>query len=99
MQSVNIKFFVSAIHTAAMDMLAGSEASRTSRKPEMVADAAYAIICKDSKSVTGNFFIDEDVLRKEGITDFVQYACDPCMSIHLCPIIFNIKYLIFYLKY
>lgn len=68
---------VTAIHTAAIEMLSGKEASRTSRKPEIVADAAYALMCKDSRSVTGNFFIDEDILKKEGITDFLQYACDP----------------------
>lgn len=58
-------------------MLAGPDASKTSRKPEIVADAAYAIMCKDSKKVTGNFFIDEDVLKSEGVTDLTQYACDP----------------------
>ncbi|XP_001608210.1 hydroxysteroid dehydrogenase-like protein 2 [Nasonia vitripennis] len=75
--AVNALWPKTAIHTAAIEMLSGKEASRTSRKPEIVADAAYAIMCKNSKSVTGNFFIDEEVLKKEGITDFLQYACDP----------------------
>ena len=66
-----------AIHTAAIEMLAGSESKNTSRKPEIVADAVYALVCKDSKSVTGNFFIDEDILKNEGITNLTQYACDP----------------------
>lgn len=50
-----------AIHTAAMDMLGGSEVAKQCRKPEICADAAYAILTKDSKSVTGNFFIDDEV--------------------------------------
>lgn len=51
----------SAIHTAAMEMLGGKEAARQCRKPEICADAAYAILTKDSKTTTGNFFIDEEV--------------------------------------
>lgn len=62
-----------------MEMLAGDESARSSRKPEIVADAAYAIMCKDSKTLTGKFLVDEDILRNEGVTDFVQYAMDPCM--------------------
>ncbi|MBO9663188.1 NAD(P)-dependent oxidoreductase [Dokdonella sp.] len=45
-----------------------------SRSPEIVADAAYAILTKPSREVTGHFFIDEDVLRAEGVTDFSIYA-------------------------
>lgn len=45
-----------------------------SRKPTIVADAAYVIISKDAKKVTGNFFVDEEVLRAEGVTSFEGYA-------------------------
>ncbi len=45
-----------------------------SRKPAIVADAAYEILTSDSRKVTGNFFIDEDFLRSRGVTDFKQYA-------------------------
>ena len=48
-----------------------------SRKPSIMADAAYAIISRDSKEVTGNFFIDEEVLRSEGMVDFDSYALEP----------------------
>jgi len=48
-----------------------------SRKPEIVAEAAYTIVSKNSKSTTGNFFIDEEVLKEEGITDFSSYAINP----------------------
>lgn len=58
-------------------MLAGDDAKYTSRKPEIVSDAVYALLCKDSKKVSGNFFIDEDILKQEGVTDFSSYAYDP----------------------
>jgi citronellol/citronellal dehydrogenase len=44
------------------------------RAPEIVADAAHAILCRDSRITTGNFFIDEEVLEEEGITDLSRYA-------------------------
>jgi putative sterol carrier protein len=63
-----------AIFTAAMEMLGGGAGIQAScRKPEIMADAAYAILCRDSKSYTANFCVDEDVLREEGITDFSPY--------------------------
>lgn len=58
-------------------MLTGPESSNHSRKPEIVADTVYSLLCKDSKTVTGQFFVDEDYLRNEGINDFTQYACNP----------------------
>lgn len=60
-----------------MDMLLSSDSSNVSRKPEIVADAVYALLCKDSKSITGQFLIDEEILNNEGITDFTDYACNP----------------------
>ena len=64
--------------TAAMEMLGGgSEIAASCRKPEIMADAAYAMLCKDSRSYTGNFAIDEDVLRDVGMNDMEQYACVP----------------------
>lgn len=58
-------------------MLSGPDSSNFSRKPEIMGDAVYALICKDSKSITGQFLIDEDILKQEGITDFTDYACNP----------------------
>ncbi|XP_066249473.1 hydroxysteroid dehydrogenase-like protein 2 [Euwallacea similis] len=75
--AVNALWPRTAIATAAMQMLGGSEAAKQCRKPEICADAAYAILTKDAKSVTGNFFMDDEVLHAEGITDLVQYAVDP----------------------
>ncbi len=67
-----------AIATAAVrNLLGGGEAVKQSRTPEIVADAAYAILCRESRACTGNFFIDEDVLRAAGRTDFRGYQVDP----------------------
>ncbi|MNC92828.1 short chain dehydrogenase [compost metagenome] len=42
-----------------------------------MADAACAILRRDSRKATGNFYIDETVLREEGVTDFTRYAVTP----------------------
>ena len=66
------------IATAAVkNLLGGDFLMQRSRKPEIVADAAFHILQKPSFEATGNFFIDEDVLIQEGITDFEQYAINP----------------------
>jgi citronellol/citronellal dehydrogenase len=64
------------INTAALQMIPGVNLDGT-RKPEILADAAHAILTRDGKDCTGNFFIDEEVLREEGVTDFEQYATKP----------------------
>ena len=66
------------IATAAIKNILGGEALiQMSRTPQIMADAAYHVLTKDSKECTGNFFIDEDVLKNEGITDFSKYAVNP----------------------
>jgi citronellol/citronellal dehydrogenase len=66
------------IATAAVKNLLGGEALiKMSRKPEIMADAAYYILQKPSNECTGNTFIDEEVLTAEGITEFDQYAIMP----------------------
>ena len=73
--AVNALWPKTAIATAAVQNLLGGEASmRRSRRPEIVADAAHAILSRPARSCSGNFFIDEDVLRSEGVTDFSQYT-------------------------
>jgi citronellol/citronellal dehydrogenase len=47
------------------------------RKPEIVADAAHVILTRDSRSATGVFFIDDEVLATAGVTDFEKYAVQP----------------------
>ncbi|MBG15902.1 MAG: short chain dehydrogenase [Crocinitomicaceae bacterium] len=66
------------IATAAIQNLLGGDAIvQASRKPEIMADAAFSILTRDSKKCTGNFFIDEEVLIEDGITDFNHYAVNP----------------------
>ncbi|MCA0942620.1 NAD(P)-dependent oxidoreductase [Salipiger pacificus] len=65
------------IDTAALAMLGGAVQPKNCRTPQIVADAAHAILTRPAKSCTGNFFIDEDVLRETGVEDFSHYAVDP----------------------
>lgn len=66
------------IATAAVqNLLGGDFLMQMSRTPGIVAEAAWHILRQPSADCTGNFFIDEDVLRREGITDFSQYAVNP----------------------
>jgi citronellol/citronellal dehydrogenase len=66
------------IATAAVqNLLGGDEAMARSRRPEIMGDAAHAILVRDSRECTGNFFIDDEVLAAEGVTDFDKYAVSP----------------------
>ena len=63
------------IATAAVqNLLGGDEAMRRARTPEIVADAAHAILARDPRSCSGNAFIDDEVLAEAGITDLDRYA-------------------------
>ncbi len=66
------------IATAAVaDLLGGEEALAGSRTPAIMADAAYAVLVRDPRSCTGNFFVDEEVLAQEGVTDLERYRTVP----------------------
>ncbi len=66
------------ISTAAVrNLLGGDDSIARSRTPQIVADAAYAILTRDPRTCTGNHFIDDEVLRGEGVTDFAPYRTDP----------------------
>jgi citronellol/citronellal dehydrogenase len=65
------------IATAALAMLGGVAPPERCRRPEIMADAAHVILTRDSRESTGNFYIDEDVLREAGVTDFERYAVAP----------------------
>lgn len=66
------------IATAAVNNLLGGEMlMKMSRKPEIMGDAAYAILQKKAAEYSGHFLTDENVLQEEGITDFEQYAITP----------------------
>ncbi len=76
--AVNALWPKTTIATAAVkNLLGGDFLMQRSRTAEIVADAAYIILKKPSFEATGNFFIDEDVLRQEGISDFGKYAVNP----------------------
>ncbi len=75
--AVNALWPRTVIATAALNLLGGDETARHGRTPEVVADAAHAILTRPARSCTGNFFIDEAVLRGEGVTDLGRYAVEP----------------------
>jgi citronellol/citronellal dehydrogenase len=62
---------------AVQNLLGGDEAMARARTPEIMSDAAHAILTRPSRECTGNFFLAEDVLVEEGITDFTGYAAAP----------------------
>jgi len=66
------------IATAAIAMIPGAaERVDMMRRPEILADAAHAVLVRDARTTTGNFFLDEDVLTEAGIADFGRYAIRP----------------------
>jgi citronellol/citronellal dehydrogenase len=76
--SVNALWPKTAIATAAvMNLLGGEDAMKRCRKPEIVADAAHEVITTDSQRTTGQFLVDEDVLKAAGIVDFSHYSVGP----------------------
>jgi citronellol/citronellal dehydrogenase len=73
--AVNSLWPITAIDTAAVRFALGGDAmAAESRSPDIVADAAYAVLSRPVAQCSGNFFIDEEVLRAEGISDFSRYA-------------------------
>lgn len=66
-----------AIATAAINWIGGEDMMNASRKPEIMADATYAVLTKQNKEFNGQTLLDEDVLRAEGVTDFDEYAYKP----------------------
>ncbi|WP_428265894.1 SDR family oxidoreductase [Haliangium sp.] len=76
--AVNALWPRTTIATAAVrNLLGGDKMVQTSRRPEIMADAAHWIFTQPSRECTGHFFLDEDVLLGAGVTDFEQYAVDP----------------------
>lgn len=73
-----------AIATAAIrNVIGGDELIRRSRKPEIIADAAWFILTRPAREFTGNFCVDDEVLEAAGITDLTGYAVDP--DVDLAP--------------
>ncbi len=76
--AVNALWPRTVIATAALAMIPGARdhLDRT-RQPSIMADAAYAVLTRDARTTTGHFFIDDEVLREAGVTDFSRYAVKP----------------------
>jgi len=74
--AVNALWPRTVIATAAIGMIEGVKAEQC-RKPDIVADAAHAILTRPSREYTGHFAIDDEVLREAGVTDFDHYAVEP----------------------
>jgi citronellol/citronellal dehydrogenase len=75
--AVNALWPRTTIATAAIkNLLGGERVMAMSRKPEIMADAAYRVFQKPAKSFTGHFLIDDSFLAGEGVTDFEQYRVD-----------------------
>ncbi len=79
--AVNSLWPKTTIATAAVEVNFPKEVYQASRKPSIMADAAYEILSSDSKTLTGNFFIDEELLRSRGVSDFSVYALNPSMPL------------------
>ncbi len=75
--AVNCLWPRTTIATAAIEFNFSRQMLESSRKPAIVADAAHCILTRDSRTCTGNFFIDEEVLRDAGVADLAQYAVTP----------------------
>jgi citronellol/citronellal dehydrogenase len=75
--AVNALWPRTVIATAALNMLGGAFPTENCRKPEIMGDAAHAILVRDSRTTTGRFFVDDEVLAEEGVTDFEKYAVQP----------------------
>ena len=71
--AVNALWPRTAIDTEAIRLIAGPEARQKTRSPQIMADAAYWILTQPARKVTGRFFLDDEVLRSAGVSDFSRY--------------------------
>ncbi|MGB6661277.1 MAG: SDR family oxidoreductase, partial [Xanthobacteraceae bacterium] len=80
--AVNALWPRTVIATAAVqNLLGGEEMMKRGRKPEIVADAAYAVFAKPARDFTGHFLIDDNFLAGNGVTDFERYRVDPAQPL------------------
>ncbi len=75
--AVNALWPRTVIATAAIAMLGDKVQAKQCRRPEIVADAAHVILCRDSRDFSGHFCIDETLLQEIGVKDFAAYAVQP----------------------
>jgi citronellol/citronellal dehydrogenase len=74
--AVNSLWPRTAIATAALQMIPGADTNKC-RTPEILSDAAYLILTSDARETTGNFFIDDELLARHGVTDLGKYSVVP----------------------
>lgn len=84
--AVNALWPRTVIATAALAMLGDRVKPEQCRRPEIVADAAHAILTRSSQECSGRFFVDEEILRESGIENFDAYAV--CPGVNLLPDLF-----------
>ena len=87
--AVNALWPRTTIDTEAIRLILGQEMRRRCRTPEILADAAHLILTKDSRSFTGHFCIDEDILREAGVTDLSRYRHEGVAEEGLLPDLFT----------
>ena len=63
------------IYTAAITRLMGEDSAKHCRKPAIIADAAAWIFMQNPQEITGNLFLDEEILSRAGVKDFSAYSC------------------------
>jgi citronellol/citronellal dehydrogenase len=80
--AVNSLWPKTLIATAAISVNFPKQLYDASRKPDIMADAAYYILTRNSREVTGNFFIDEEILKKAGVKNFDHYALNPGTALY-----------------
>lgn len=80
--AVNALWPRTVIDTAALALLGDLVKPQNCRKPDIVADAAHAILSRPARSCSGNFFIDDEVLKSAGVSDFSSYAVDPSAELY-----------------
>ncbi|SEP85653.1 SDR family oxidoreductase [Thalassovita taeanensis] len=79
--AVNALWPRTTVATSAVQNVIGSALMNSSRTPEIMADAAYAIFCRDASTFTGNFVLDDEVLAEAGVSNFDTYRVNPS-----CPL-------------
>jgi citronellol/citronellal dehydrogenase len=85
---VNALWPRTAIDTAAMREIARRVTVGPLRSPEIMADAAWHVLTSDARSTTGNFFVDDEILRAQGVTDLSRYAPPGVSDSDLTPDLF-----------
>ncbi|HUE87853.1 MAG TPA: NAD(P)-dependent oxidoreductase [Vicinamibacterales bacterium] len=86
--AVNALWPRTTIDTEAIRLIAGDEARKRTRSPEIMADAAHIILTRPSRELTGRFLVDDEVLREAGVTDFSRYRRPGVNEEDLTPDVF-----------